>query len=88
MHNKIIYEHLFGFQKNKSITLAVLDLYSEILKTLEKQEYAYIVFLDFAKAFDTVDHSILLEKLKHYGIRGVPNKWFASFLNKIPNCEN
>ena len=68
MHNKIIYEHQFGFQKNKSITLAVLDLYSEILKTLEKQEYACSVFLDFAKVFDTVDHSILFKELEHYGI--------------------
>ena len=59
--NKIIYEHQFGFQQNKSTTLAVPDFYSEILKTLEKQEYDCNVFLDFAKAFDTDDHSILLK---------------------------
>ena len=58
--NKIINEHQFGFKKNESTTLAVLNLYSEILKALQKQEYACSVFLDFANAFDTVDHSILL----------------------------
>ena len=79
--NKIIYEHQFGFQKNKSTTLAVLDLYSQILQTLEKKNIACNVFLDFAKAFDTVDHEILTKKLEHYGIRGVVNEWFVSYLS-------
>ena len=57
--NKIIYEHQFGFQKNKGATLAVLDLYSETLKALEKHEYACSVFLGFAKAFDAVDHNMV-----------------------------
>ena len=79
--NKIIYEHQFGFQKNKSTTLAVLDLYSQILQTLEKKKIACSVFLDFAKAFDTVDHEILTKKLEHYGIRGVVNEWFDLYLS-------
>ena len=79
---KIIYEHQFGFQKHKSTTLAILDLYTKILKSFENKEYAYSVFLDFAKAFDKFDHQILLRKLVHYGIRGVANKWFASYLDK------
>ena len=79
---KIIYEDQFGFQKRKSTTLAILDLYTKILKSFKNKEYACRVFLDFAKAFDTVDHQILLRKLEHYGIRGVTNKWFASYLDK------
>ena len=75
--NKIIYEYQFGFQKNKSTALTVLDLYSQILQTLEKKKIACSVFLDFAKAFDTVDHEILTKKLEHYGIRGVVNEWFC-----------
>ena len=61
--NKIIYEHQFGFQKNKSTTLVILDLYSQILQTLEKKKIACSVFLDFAKAFHTVDHEILTKNL-------------------------
>ena len=80
--DKIIYEHQYGFQKNKSTTLAVLDLYSEILKTNMKREYDRSVFLVFSKIVDKVDQSILLKKLEHYVIRGVPNKWFGSYLNK------
>ena len=86
--NNVIYEHQFGFQKNKSTALAVLDLYSQILQTLEKKKIACSVFLDFAKAFDTVDHKILTKKLEHYGIRGVVNEWFISYLsNRFPTVK-
>ena len=52
--SKIIYEHQFGFQKNKSTTYAVLDIYTEIVNSLDKGDLACSVFLDFAKAFDCV----------------------------------
>ena len=56
--SKIIYEHQFGFQKNKSTTFAVLDIYTEIVNSLDKGDLACSVFLDFAKAFDTIDYKI------------------------------
>ena len=56
----MIYKHQVGFQKNKSTTQAVFDLYTRIADALDKGNYACSVFSDFAKAFDTVDHRILL----------------------------
>ena len=78
--NKIIYKHQFGFQKNNSTSQAVLDLFSNIIKAIDEGKYACSVFLDFAKAFDTVNHDILIDKLEHYGIRGLANNWFKSYL--------
>ena len=69
--NKTIHEHQFGFQKGKSTEHAILDIYASILKGLEKKEKACCTLLDFAKAFDTVNHVILLTKLEYYGVRGV-----------------
>ena len=78
--NNIIYRHQFGFQKNKSTTQAVFDLYTRIAGALDKGNYACSVFLDLAKAFDTVDHKILLSKLQNYGVSGIAKNWFESYL--------
>ena len=78
-HN-IIYEHQFGFQKNRSTTLAILDLNTRIAKALDNGDYAASVFLDFAKAFDTINHEILIDKLENYGVRGIVKNWFESNL--------
>ena len=82
--NKILFQHQFGFQKNKSTSLAILDIYNNLTKSMENNSFSCCVFLDFAKAFDTVNHDILLSKLEHYGIRGVANKWFKSYLYNRP----
>jgi hypothetical protein len=52
-----------------------------ITSAIDNKEHVLGLFLDFAKAFDTVDHSILLSKLSFYGVRGTPLKWFKSYLN-------
>ena len=77
--NKIIYEHQFGFQKNGSTSLAILDVQAKIIEAIEQKQIACSVFLDFAKAFDTVNHDILLDKLEHYGIKGIANVWFEPY---------
>ena len=56
--NKTIHKHCFGFQKGKSTEHAILDIYVSILKALEKKQKACCIFLDFAKAFDIVNHKI------------------------------
>ena len=80
--NNVIFDHQFGFQKNSSTGFAILDIYSKIVDSFENKKIACCVFLDFAKAFDTVDHSILIKKLEYYGFRGVVLNWFKSYLHK------
>ena len=78
-HN-LIYEHQFGFRKNYSTNMAIITMFDNILNSINKGEYVLGVFLDFSKAFDTVNHSILLDKLKLYGIRGRAHCWLENYL--------
>ena len=78
---KIIYRYQFGFRKYHSTYLAVMALIDRIIKCLEDGDHIVGVFLDFSKAFDTVDHSILLKKLHYYGVRDNAYDWFNSYLN-------
>ena len=64
--------------------MAVLDIYSKLITSIENKEFSCCIFLDFAKAFDTVNHEILLSKLGHYGITGIENDWFRSHLSLRP----
>ena len=57
-----------------------LNQLSYIYEQLDNNNYVFSLFLDFKKAFDSVDHKILLSKLKHYGIRGTCYNWFESYL--------
>ena len=71
----------FGFRKMHSTYMALMTLMNRLISSLEIYEYIRGIFLDFPKAFDTVDHVILLKKkLTHYGIRGTALKWFESYL--------
>lgn len=66
--------------------MALAILVDKLISALDKGEYAVGIFLDFSKAFDTVDHFILLKKLSHYGIRGSPLSWFQSYLQDRTQC--
>ena len=68
-------------EKKSSTHLALLSFVDKVIQAIEKGEYAVGVFLDFSKAFDTVDHDILLDKLDHHGIRGCALSWFNSYLS-------
>ena len=79
--NKILSELQFGFQKNKSTEQAVTSILSTSDAAKSKNNSSYCIFLDFAKAFDTVNHEILLAKLNHYGISGLSNTLLKSYLS-------
>ena len=78
--NNILTQNQFGFQKGKSTENAITSIISQILDAREKKESSFCIFLDFAKAFDTVNHDILLEKLKFYGVKDEAQAWFKSYL--------
>ena len=68
-NNNIITECQYGFKNNHSTVHAVLDATNFISSALDKNKFVMGIFVDLKKAFDTVDHTILIEKLEHYGLR-------------------
>ena len=89
MHNRlstfieiqgILYESQFGFQKNKSAGHSLVEIIEKIRYCLDHKRYGCGIFIDLKKAFDTVNHAILLRKLEHYGIRNAGLSWFESYL--------
>ena len=75
-----IYSLQFGFRKKHSTNHALIDITETIRQALDDKKHVCGVFVDLQKAFDTVNHDILISKLDHYGIRGTANNWFASYL--------
>jgi retron-type reverse transcriptase len=78
--NNILYKHQFGFRKGHSTILALIEIIDNIREELDKGNSVIGIYLDLSKAFDTVNHKILLDKLSHYGIRGQVWQWFQSYL--------
>jgi hypothetical protein len=83
---ELLYEFQYGFRKLFSTALALIETTDGIRKLLDQGEYVLGIYVDLTKAFDTVDHDILLLKLNHYGIRGHANKFFKSYLNNRKQC--
>lgn len=83
--------HQFGFLKKSSTNSAILETTHNILDNLHDKKYAAAVFLDISKAFDSVNHSILIESLEELGIRGQASRLFKSYLDgrkiKVKNGE-
>ena len=89
--NKLFYKNQYGFRTYHSTEMAVLELVDRITCALDNKHLSLGIFLDLSKAFDTLDHYILLDKLKHYGIRGTALKLFETYLlnrSQIVNFKN
>ena len=76
----IFYQKQYGFRDQRSTEHAILDIVNKIQENMDKGMFSCGVFIDLQKAFDTVNHHILLQKLNHYGVRGIINDWFHSYL--------
>ena len=75
-----LYAKQFGFRNTLSTNHALISITEEIKGALDNDEFSCGVFLGFQKAFDTINHRILLTKLEYHGIRGLGSDWFKSFL--------
>ena len=78
--NDILYKHQYGFRQGYNTKLSLINLINQITKNTDEGRMTIGVFIDFAKAFDTINHTILLKKLENYGIRGIALEWFRNYL--------
>lgn len=91
---ELLNDHQYGFRSNRSTSLAVMEFVENTATAIDKKQYAVGVFIDLRKAFDTIDHSLLLQKCEQYGIRGVALHWLKSYLSnrfqfvKMNNIES
>ena len=78
--NSLLFEQQYGFRNKLSTNHALIDITNRIQEACDNGQYACRIYIDFKKAFDTVNHNIRLDKLAHYGVRGTENKWFKTYL--------
>ena len=79
--HSILFSNQFGFRKNNSTSTALIQITEKIKESIDKSKYGCGIFIDLRKAFDTVNHSILLSKMEHYGARDTALEWFKSYLS-------
>ena len=79
-HN-ILFKNQFGFRKKCSTAHSLIEITEKIKESIDSGKFGCGIFIDLKKAFDTVNHKILLQKLEHYGVRGTILKWFESYLS-------
>ena len=80
INNDLFYDSQYGFLKNHSTEYAAMELTDKVLKDIDERNISLAIFMDLSKAFDTLDHSILINKLAYNGIHGAALKWFTSYL--------
>merc|ERR1712179_228980 len=88
------YKYQFGFRKNHSTEHALIEITDQIRFPMDNNQITCGIFVDLSKAFDTVNHKILLDKLENLGIRGKALELFKSYLSdreqyvNIDNCKS
>ena len=78
--NNLLYDSQYGFRSLHSTEFAAIEITDKIYQNLDNKKSPLAIYLDLSKAFDTIDHSILIHKLEYYGIKGTSLKWFTSYL--------
>ena len=82
-NNNFFYKHQFGFRENLPTEIALHHIYEDFITGIETKQVTCSAFLDLKKAFDTVDHDILIAELQRYGIRELPLELIRSYLSNI-----
>ena len=77
---KMLFPGQFGFRSNHFTDFAILSIIDKVQQAIDQGDLSCGIFLDFSKAFDSVDRVILIEKLAFYGLRGIAKDWFTSYL--------
>ena len=78
--NNILANTQFGFHCKHDTSMVVIEMVAKISTAIDNSEYSAGVLIDLSKAFNTLDHHILYDKLEHYGIRGTALNWLASYM--------
>ena len=86
--HKVLSKSQFGFRNNHSTEHAIINLVDTLIGHLKQKSHPVGIFMDLSKAFDTLNHAILLQKLNHYGIRGTALSWFKSYLSDRSTIHN
>ena len=79
--NKLYCKNQYGFRRNQSTEYAALELIDRVILDMDKSEIPFSIFIDLSKAFDTLDHNILINKLQYYGIKDTALDLFQSYLS-------
>lgn len=77
----VLSQHQFGFRSGRNTSDAVLEFLDFCYNSLDSKCHLVAILLDLSKAFDTLDHGILISKLEHIGVRGEVLRWIASYLS-------
>ena len=78
---KVFFDNQLGFRAKHSTDHAILSIVDKIQRAIDERDFSCGIFLDFSKAFDTINHKILFKNFEFYGIRGIANQWFSSYLS-------
>ena len=81
-----LYSHQYGFRRGRSTTQAIAQLNNWVLESMDEGKVTGLLFVDISKAFDSINHKVLLDKLKHMGMSERSLQWFKSYLAERRQC--